>query len=228
MPRSPREITVQQALDAGVGELYLTAIVPNFRWLVDQWPDSYVCGKSAKGTPMTVKGAKQIEALLDYLEHLESRIDNGVGLLCVGGYGCGKTYFASLALLEALKLGYRCHFTTTRQMFDNYLADDLGTRQEWIEHYTGVHLLVIDDLGKEHRGQSGFFEANFDNLLRERVRHKRATIITTNLDAQKFLRVYQESVAQLLFEALWPVYFPPVNVRETLAANALKREVSGE
>jgi len=74
--------------------------------------------------------------------------------------------------------------------------------------------LVIDDLGREYRTASGFSETNFDTLLRNRVRKKYMTVITTNLSPNKFRDVYGVGASQLISESTLEVALTGKNMRE--------------
>lgn len=77
--------------------------------------------------------------------------------------------------------------------------------------------LVIDDLGKEYRSDSGFAETNFGVLLRHRSRMKLVTNITSNLTPKEFGEVYGKSTAQLVKECMYPVHFDGPDMRDAEA-----------
>jgi DNA replication protein DnaC len=68
-----------------------------------------------------------------------------------------------------------------------------------------VQVLVIDDLGKEHRTSSGWAENYFDHLVRSRFLMGLSTIVTTNVAIKDWGQVYGESMASFAHEALTPL-----------------------
>lgn len=61
-----------------------------------------------------------------------------------------------------------------------------------------VQVLVIDDVGKEHRTSSGFAEDAFDLLVRTRHNAGLATIYTTNKLLREWEVIYSDSMRSLI------------------------------
>jgi DNA replication protein DnaC len=64
--------------------------------------------------------------------------------------------------------------------------------------YHTVQLLVIDDVGKEHRTQSGFAEDSLDLLIRTRHYNGLNTIYTSNIAVSNWSNKYQESMQSFI------------------------------
>jgi len=62
--------------------------------------------------------------------------------------------------------------------------------------------LVIDDVGREPRAGSGFFESCFGDLLRERHAALRPTVLLSHFGPQEFLDVYGEDTFSLVSEMM--------------------------
>ena len=77
-------------------------------------------------------------------------------------------------------------------------GDEYAEYKEWDVVLTSlrdrVDLLVVDDVGKEHKTGSGFAEDEFDYLIRQRQHHQLPTIFTSNLDLEEWSEQYHESV----------------------------------
>lgn len=71
------------------------------------------------------------------------------------------------------------------------------------EDYLNVRLLVIDDLGKEHK--TSWNESQFDELLRTRYDKGLPTIITTNVVREHWGDVYSEAMGSFVYEAFQQV-----------------------
>lgn len=61
-----------------------------------------------------------------------------------------------------------------------------------------VQVLVIDDVGKEHRTSSGFAQDQLDLLVRTRHNNGLTTAYTTNLPLSRWSGTYSESMASLI------------------------------
>ena len=68
-----------------------------------------------------------------------------------------------------------------------------------------VDLLVLDDVGKEYRTESGFAENTIESVLRDRSQSMRPTILTSNLRPNKIEQVYSADLAALLRETMIPL-----------------------
>jgi DNA replication protein DnaC len=71
------------------------------------------------------------------------------------------------------------------------------------EDHLNVRLLVIDDLGKEHK--TSWNESQFDELLRTRYDKGLPTIITTNVVRENWGDVYTEAMGSFVYEAFQQV-----------------------
>lgn len=106
-------------------------------------------------------------------------------------------YFIQLAELIGLNIRlFRLHDDVHKGIIEpteyvelDRLLQDLKTR---------VKVLVIDDVGKEHRTASSFAEDEFDLLVRTRHNGGLTTIYTTNLPLRRWAGVYSESMQSLI------------------------------
>ena len=74
------------------------------------------------------------------------------GLFITGAYGAGKTYLASCIANEIIKNGKSVIFGTLIQLLDfirDSYSDSEVSDKDYLNLYSSVDLLVIDDLGKE-------------------------------------------------------------------------------
>lgn len=118
-----------------------------------------------------------------YLKEIRSNVLRGSGLFLSGRPGVGKSSIAALVLKEARIHGFTGFFITvwelkeairSRLMFD-------ATRTV-LDRCRDVHVLVLDDLGKDDlKGGFGSGERFLEGLLSYRGSRKRVTVITTRL-----------------------------------------------
>ena len=159
----------------------------------------------------------------DYLSRLDAYMDAGCGLILHGSMGTGKTMLSTLILKAALAAGYDGYFTTFSEMIDTYSGGWYDTDEKtWFHRrIKNADILIVDDVGKEHRKtrsvswaeaektgrepglaryNTALSESTFDDVLRHRVANASPTIITTNLGLEELQAGYGGNVMSLLHE----------------------------
>lgn len=174
-----------------------------------------------KGPKDPMKLSKQ------YLMKLEEMKEKGIGILYVGPNGPGKTTLAMIVLKYLVRARWNVFATSLGELVEVIQQSWKGTdlqKQNAIalqSRCRTTDFLLIDDVGKEHRGQSGFVQTVFDNLIRYRVQHRLPTFLTTNLTKTELEGTYGESVMSLLEGKLLPVVVNGKDHRR----EELKREI---
>lgn len=111
-------------------------------------------------------------------------IDNGRGLLLVGGCGSGKTHLAVAALLEIIDGGKpgRLLFSNFQDLIQEIQAsfdsDDTPSKSEILRPLREADLLVLDELGSQKPSQ--FVQDTLYYIINSRYNAQRTTIFTTN------------------------------------------------
>lgn len=82
----------------------------------------------------------------------------------------------------------------TEKLRDLYFRN--GTRDYW-----NTRLLVLDDVGKEHKGQTEFTVNALHDLFRSRYDKSAPTIVTTNLEPHQWADVYGVAMGSFIKEA---------------------------
>lgn len=160
-----------------------------------------------------------------YLTELAEMKDQGIGILYVGPNGPGKTTLAMIAMKYLVRANWNVFCTSLGEIVEN-IQKSWGNTGEaetsgFIERSRTADFLLIDDVGKEHRGQSGFSQNTFDNLIRYRVQHRLPTFLTTNLTRSELRAIYGESAISLLEGKLHAIIVEGDDHRRTV----LKRDV---
>lgn len=166
-----------------------------------------------------------------YLRQLDDKLDRGEGLLLWGSNGVGKTSAAVLVALEVRRRGASVLFITAEGLRQAVLERELfDDDQTVIERARAVDFLVLDDLGKEHPGETGFTERLFENLFRERSAAQRTTFVTTNLpmrpegeQARALINTYIPSMLEVMKETLHPIRYIGDNLRDAVRADMADR-----
>lgn len=167
------------------------------------WPDTHA----------TEQGA--LSFVFDWLDHADDYVAAGCGMMLHGAkYGSGKTLLANLALKRLVCQGHDGYFTTfadlLRSLMDGF--DDPEAMRRYRARIRSAGVLVVDDVGREHRRQRvvgeelvstsmALAESTIDDVIRHRNASSLPTIITTNLDPTTLARGYGgASVVSLLAE----------------------------
>lgn len=129
----------------------------------------------------------------------ENRDAIGRGLLFSGGNGTRKTSLAAAILTDvqyrnpSTKIYYVRFSDWKRALtdtFTNEVTERTVAAKRMLEKSEFAHLLVLDDIGQEHRTSSGFTESSIHELLRVRYEAARPTIVTTNIHEKALRGVY--------------------------------------
>lgn len=116
-------------------------------------------------------------AELDFIPKAEN-------IVLIGPTGVGKSGLATGLLLKALQNGYRGQFIRAQDLFDEMYASlaDRSSRQ-LLNRLSRLDLLVVDEMGYLNLKPE---QSNiFFKLMADRY-HRRATIITSNLDYEEW------------------------------------------
>jgi DNA replication protein DnaC len=148
----------------------------------------------------------------------------GKGLLLIGPNGTRKSTLACAVLTEVQYLSpsyevYYIRFSDWKKaMTDTFTKEDSATkvRAKYMLHRTEFSaLLVLDDIGQEHRTSSGFTESSLHELLRVRYEAARPTIVTTNVSKSRFAEIYGDSLESFRHDAFDPLVIVSDDLRKT-------------
>lgn len=147
----------------------------------------------------TPEQKRVLSACKAYANDFESHLAEGRGLIMVGNPGTGKNH---LATAMAKVISARRH-TVLRvkaaEFLDAYWAKDFAERDAWMREMAGVHLLILDEVGRSSataNAQNAFFR-----LIDARYEAMRPTMVLSNLDRQGLIDVLGDAAYDRLTEA---------------------------
>lgn len=143
-------------------------------------------------------------------DYPDDRSKIGRGLMLWGKNGTRKTTLAAAIATEVqwLALNHNVYMTRFSDFKDaltaTYEKEDTERKAAAKEVLLRAHksvLLVLDDIGQEHRTASGFTESLLHELIRKRVEAGLPTVVTTNIEPEDMLGVYGPSFDSFRKEA---------------------------
>jgi DNA replication protein DnaC len=126
-----------------------------------------------------------LDAVREFADQVEDRLDGGKGLWLMGDVGTGKTTLAMLVSKAAAEAGRTVAIYSLprllariRRTYDGEPGED--SYLEFFDRLTSVDLLHIDDLGAEKR--SDWVLEQLYAIVDERYQSQRSMVVTSNLD----------------------------------------------
>lgn len=163
----------------------------------------------------------QSDSIKSYLDDFKRQIAKGVGVFLWGANSRGKSYVTAALLKHAWREWRVTGYCITAAALKDAYIDDVeahpGSAETVTERVRAARILVVDDMGKEHRTSSGFAENRLGMLFRERSRRALVTCITTNLNPKEFGEVYGASTAALAKECMIPIRLTGADLRSSIA-----------
>lgn len=152
------------------------------------------------------------------------RSNVGRGLLLAGRNGTRKSTLANAILTEiqyrspSYRVFYIRFSDWKKALTDTFAKEDTEEKakgRKILKLAELSHLIVLDDIGQEHRTASGFTESSLHELLRVRYEAARPTIVTTNISLSEIPDVYGISFDSFRHDAFDPYVIVGPDTRKT-------------
>jgi len=147
-------------------------------------------------------GPSVIERLKSYAFNLRKMRQDGIGLFLNGPNGVGKScivaHYGKAFRSHGQSVLYARAVELVTSSIETYpMGDAWGGLDLW-QLAKQVDVLILDDLGKEHRSQSSYAETMIEDLLRARYERKGVTLITTNMSGPALVETYKASTLSII------------------------------
>lgn len=145
----------------------------------------------------TLKSVKDF--VKDYLNNLDSNIQEGKGICFIGSNGVGKSFLSCIILKEFYRYRYSCRRVTFSKYMTAYTENwgkPFSEQEQTLETYRSAEFLVLEEIGKEI--DSKIAKPILEDLLRYREEQGFITIICSNLTPTNLREIYGSSVCSLI------------------------------
>lgn len=163
--------------------------------------------------------------IMDYVEHITTALEKGVGMYILGSEGSGKTLLGVSILKVVLEKNGSGYFNTLEN-----LMGMIKSNFENAEAYNSIEtmvrecdLLVLDRVGKT----SQYNIEHLEPILISRDEYNKATIFTSDISVADVERVLSKGIHQYCVERMLPVVITGGNYRKENIAKKLWDEVRG-
>jgi len=156
-----------------------------------------------------------------YVSPFKRVLEHGHNLYIFGPNGTGKSYMACAIAQDVIRQLHRALFMPSPVLKTAWATDkvhyesDLDGTVTFRQAATEWELLILDDLGREWSGRTGYAQAVVDEVLRARYYAELPTIITANMTTAEFGELYGEAALDLLHEDTTFVPFDGVSRRRS-------------
>lgn len=148
---------------------------------------------------------------------IESFDKDGGNLLFYGETGLGKTFLSNCIAKALLDTRHTVLYQSSIHLFEDVCADvimkkgELPGSQETYRYLYDCDLLVIDDLGTEYT--NSFVSSQLYDILNTRMREKKSTLISTNLNLQELAKRYSDRIISRIVSEYQVYHFYGNNIR---------------
>ncbi len=141
----------------------------------------------------------------------------GGNLLFYGETGLGKTFLSNCIAKALMDTHHTVLYQSSIHLFEEVCGDVIMRKgenpisKETYKYLYSCDLLIIDDLGTEYT--NSFVSSELYNILNTRMREKKSTVISTNLNLQELTERYSDRISTRLFAEYKVFNFYGNNVR---------------
>ena len=157
----------------------------------------------------------------------ESFDNDGGNLLFYGETGLGKTFLSNCIAKALLDTRHTVLYQSAIHLFEDVCGDVIMKKgqnpgsQETYRYLYSCDLLIIDDLGTEFT--NSFVSSELYDILNMRMREKKSTLISTNLNLQELTDRYSTRITTRIFAEYQVCNFYGSNIRLAKRRKAIQK-----
>ncbi len=158
---------------------------------------------------------------------IEAFDKSGGNLLFYGETGLGKTFLSNCIAKALLDTQHTVLYQSAIHLFEDVCSDVIMKKgqnpgsQETYRYLYCCDLLIIDDLGTEFTNT--FVSSELYDILNTRMREKKSTLISTNLNLQELTERYSTRITTRIFAEYQVCNFYGSNIRLAKRRKAIKK-----
>ena len=159
-----------------------------------------------------------------YARQFPDMMQSGAGLLLWGDVGTGKTFLAACVANYLLDRSIPVLMTGTGELLNQLMGIYPSERSDFLKSLNAYSLLILDDLGVEHRSE--FAMTQMFHIVDGRYRTGKPLIVTTNLTLQELKNPPDLAHARIydrLLEMCTPIRINGQNIRRLRAQENMRR-----
>lgn len=152
---------------------------------------------------------------------------NGGNLLFYGETGLGKTFLSNCIAKALLDTQHTVLYQSAIHLFEDICGDVIMKKgqnpgsQETYHYLYSCDLLIIDDLGTEFT--NSFVSSELYDILNTRMRERKSTLISTNLNLQELTDRYSTRITTRIFAEYQVCNFYGSNIRLAKRRKAIQK-----
>lgn len=169
-----------------------------------------------------------MSSILDNTKQFVDEFDqNGGNMLFYGETGLGKTFLSNCIAKALLDTRHTVLYQTSIHLFEDVCAgavmkrNDNPKNSEIYDYLFNCDLLIIDDLGTEYT--NSFVSSMLYDILNTRMRNKKSTVISTNLNLKELTDRYSDRISTRIFAEYKVFNFYGSNIRLAKRRNAISK-----
>ena len=141
----------------------------------------------------------------EYRRNLRDVVINGKAwcLICIGSKGNGKSHYGQIAVNTYNRAVERGALYVTQPQIQNELWSDREKNGDIYRRYVNAPVLVIDELSDRKSDWTEFVKTSIENILIERHRNYRRTVLIGNLDKTRFGLMFDTRVRDRFKEGIF-------------------------
>lgn len=163
-----------------------------------------------------ISDRERMNKYFEYCKSYASLFDsNAKNIIMKGNTGLGKTHLSLAIAREVLEKGYGVVYCSTPEILSKLEKEHFGKNadnSDSEEMLKQCDLLILDDLGSEFH--TSFTKNTIYNIINSRLIHRKATIISTNLDFDELENIYSKRLISRLYGEYTIMSFVGTDIRQ--------------